>query len=382
MNVLLASSSSGSRGGGEIYLQYLGRALAQRGHDVTLWCSSHSRMDELAATFREFGRVVRAPYRNTYAYRTRLLRPALSPILPRRIAGQWAEIEPDIIHVNKQNLEDGLDLIRAATHVQTPALATIHITQSGSFLNAQFAGLRDVLSRWVLKRFEGPYVAVQERRREELSAFLDGGHDVRAVNNGVPLPDQDSFSGDSLAIRKKYGISKGTLLVVGVGRLEPQKRPHRFLEVAEKIYAKVPNARFLWVGDGPMRAGWEESVEKNDLADIVQCVGWQEDVNPFLAAADAFLHVAEFEGLPLALIEAMAAELPCMIPQSLLDDFEVLGDQHVLVVDDEESLPKALREPSGMEAVAQRGRRLVEEKLSVEHMAQQYETLYREARQE
>src|SRR5205809_5773405 len=71
MRILLASSSSGSRGGGELYLLYLGRALAARGHDVILWASSHSRMNELAASFAAFGKVQRSDYVNTYDRRLR-----------------------------------------------------------------------------------------------------------------------------------------------------------------------------------------------------------------------------------------------------------------------------------------------------------------------
>ena len=66
MKILFASSSSGSRGGGEKYLVYLGRALAERGHEVIGWMSGHARMDEVAAEFAAFGRMVRSNYRNTY----------------------------------------------------------------------------------------------------------------------------------------------------------------------------------------------------------------------------------------------------------------------------------------------------------------------------
>ncbi|HYR57886.1 MAG TPA: hypothetical protein VEO95_04630, partial [Chthoniobacteraceae bacterium] len=73
MKILLASTSSGSRGGGEICLLYLGRALRARGHAVTLWAARHPRMDELAERFAAFGEVVRADYTNTYDRRGRSL---------------------------------------------------------------------------------------------------------------------------------------------------------------------------------------------------------------------------------------------------------------------------------------------------------------------
>src|SRR6185437_6538073 len=110
MRILLVSSGSGSRGGGEIFLNYLGGALAARGHSVISWMPAHARMNELASQCAEFSQVVRAEFRNTYDYRSRSLATLVNSRSSDSIARQWAELNPDIIHVNKQNLEDGLDL--------------------------------------------------------------------------------------------------------------------------------------------------------------------------------------------------------------------------------------------------------------------------------
>ena len=66
MRILLVSSSSGSKGGGEIYLLRLGTAIRQLGHEVALWTSEHSRMDELSRHFEKIGTVFRSTYSNTY----------------------------------------------------------------------------------------------------------------------------------------------------------------------------------------------------------------------------------------------------------------------------------------------------------------------------
>src|SRR5882762_5112973 len=136
MKVLLASSSSGSRGGGEIFLKYLGQGLAQRGHEIIFWCADHPRMDELAASLAGIGKVVRAPYRNFYDHRTRILATAFNRNTSRRIAALWQALHPNVVHVNKQNLEDGLDLLCAANLLPIKTLCTIHITQSAKFLGA------------------------------------------------------------------------------------------------------------------------------------------------------------------------------------------------------------------------------------------------------
>src|SRR4051812_42093326 len=114
MKILLASSSSGSRGGGEIFLKYLGQGLAARGHELIFWCAQHPRMDELADGLASIGEVVRAPYRNFYDYKTRILATCLNNGTSRKLAAEWLHLRPDVVHVNKQNLEDGLDMLRAA----------------------------------------------------------------------------------------------------------------------------------------------------------------------------------------------------------------------------------------------------------------------------
>src|SRR5277367_1347424 len=95
IKILLVSSSSGSRGGGELYLLYLGRALAQRGHKVTLWASTHPRMDELSNSFSCFGDVSRSTYQNTYDHPGRSLATRFNFAKSSAIAQEWRALRPD-----------------------------------------------------------------------------------------------------------------------------------------------------------------------------------------------------------------------------------------------------------------------------------------------
>ena len=89
MKILLVSSGSGSRGGGEIFLLYLGRALAARDHSIMTWMPTHRRMDELASQCAEFSEVIRADYVNTYDHRSRSLATLFNAKQSRAIARQW-----------------------------------------------------------------------------------------------------------------------------------------------------------------------------------------------------------------------------------------------------------------------------------------------------
>jgi glycosyltransferase involved in cell wall biosynthesis len=244
----------------------------------------------------------------------------------------------------------------------------VHLTQSAVYLRAAGARLRDFVSRSALAAYPGVLVAVAESRADDLAAFLGSRARVHCIPNGVPLPD--------LALQPSRAKE---LLVVGVGRLVPQKRPFVFLDAAEEIHAALPDARFRWVGDGSLAAEWDLAVAERGLGGAVTRTGWQSDVQPHLLAADVFLHTAEYEGLPLAILEAMAAGLPCLVTENLRGDLPFLDEGNSLGIGDDGAWLAQLQD---FALLAERGaaaRRLVEERFSFEKMAESYERLYRAA---
>ena len=378
MKILLVSSGSGSRGGGEIFLNYLGGALAARGHSVITWMPAHARMNELASQCARFSRVVRTDFRNTYDYRSRPLATLLNSRTSNSIARQWAELQPDIVHINKQNLEDGLDLLRAARVSGRPSICTIHLTQTARYLRARGALLRDVVSWWELRKFEGDFVAVQDIRRNELSSFLGSRARTKTIFNGVPQVDLRQKHALRSSMRAQLNIADNQLLVVGLGRLVPQKRPFVFLETAKKLYEQYPHARFAWVGDGELSAEWQAAIARNGLSGAVLWTGWKSDVRPYLAAADLLLHTAEYEGLPFALIEAMSMGVPCAISRSVASELPFLNSRNAIFYDDPGRLEHAICHPQALREVGEAGLALVGERFSDHAMAASYERLYTE----
>jgi glycosyltransferase involved in cell wall biosynthesis len=376
MKILLASSSSGSRGGGELYLIYLGRALAQRGHEVVLWASSHPRMDELAASFSAIGRVLRSPYRNTYDRLARSLASRFDIWTAKRIAAEWRREGAEVIHLNKQNLEDGLDLLRAARLSGVAGICTIHLTQSAQYLRAKGAAIRDWLARRALAEYPGAYVTVLENRRRDLAEFLGSSSRVHVIPNGVPLFDLAGRPAQRAAKRAELGLGENEILFVAVGRMVPQKRPIHFLETAVQIRAALPEARFLWIGDGALAEDWDQWVAARNLGEAIRRLPWQRDVPPFLFAADVFLHVAEFEGLPLAILEALSAGLPCTVAPHLLAEMPFLTPEISIPLADGAGCPEIFRSRERLETMGRAARRLAEAEFSFEVMAARCEALY------
>jgi glycosyltransferase involved in cell wall biosynthesis len=378
MKILLVSSSSGSRGGGELYLLYLGRALAQRGHEIVLWASSHPRMDELAKSFSAFGNVIRAEYSNTYDQRGRSIASYFNTGAARRISEAWRKAGFDFLHLNKQNLEDGLDLLQAAGLSCMPSLCTIHLTQSARYLRAKLALPRDFFSRRALLRYPGLLVTVLENRQRDLADFLGDSPRIRMIPNGVPLADLTRRDAVRVSKRAELGVEPSELLFIAVGRMVPQKRPMLFLEKAGHILKEKPEARFLWVGDGGMTAEWDAYVAANGLGHSVRRLPWHNDVPSLLLAADVFLHVAEFEGLPLAILEAMSAALPCAITTNLLGEMPFMNAGNCIAIGADDAWIRQLADRENLRALGRSARHLAEERFSFEKMAESYEALYRE----
>jgi glycosyltransferase involved in cell wall biosynthesis len=336
-------------------------------------------MDELADRCAGFAHIFRAEYCNTYNHPTRSLATCFNWSVSRRVAREWKALRPDVIHLNKQNLEDGLDLVRGAT---IRGICTIHLTQTACYLNARAAWLRDRIARWELGKFKGFLVPVQERRSAMLSQFLAGHVRTRTVFNGVPAVDVPALKPLREAKRKELGLAAGEFLVLGLGRLVKQKRPFDFLRIAKELHSRWPARKFIWVGDGNLVRSWEGAVAQAGLEDVISCTGWRADVFPYLLAGDLLLHVSEFEGFPLAVIESMAAGLPCVVTRELSAEIPIFKEDNVLFADDIDDLVKKVRDPRALSRIGESGRRLFNEKLSVNTMAESYEQLYLDALRE
>jgi glycosyltransferase involved in cell wall biosynthesis len=381
MRVLLVSSSSGSQGGGELFLISLAQCLRELGHQPILWAANHSRMDMLCERFRPFGEVYRRNYRNTYDRRFRTAGAALDLVTAWRTAFDWRGLKPDVIHLNKQNLEDALDLVWAARFAGIPAVASIHVTQDARYLRARFSGLRDALTRSILRMFPGNLVAVGQSRLRDLQAFLKRKDSVAMVENGVPIPTEEALQKLRAAVRKRLGIRPDQLFGLGVGRLVEQKRPLLFLDIAEKILTREPSALFCWVGDGSLRADLDRIIAEKGLQDRITLAGWCKNVLEFYAAADFFLHTAEFEGLPLALLEALAAGLPVVVTPNLVQDLDFLDKHNSLsAVLEKTDWIDSLLDPADRAKRAKRARALATDRFSIQRMTSEYLALYESAR--
>lgn len=144
----------------------------------------------------------------------------------------------------------------------------------------------------------------------EAGKWMFGTDDFRVLNNAI---DAERYRFDPKVrqeVRSELGIPADALVAGHVGRFMAPKN-HGFLL---RIFAELPDhARLLLVGDGELRAENEQLAEVLGIRDQVIFAGLRSDVDRMLQAMDVFVFPSLYEGLPLSIIEAQAAGLPCLI---------------------------------------------------------------------
>jgi glycosyltransferase involved in cell wall biosynthesis len=202
------------------------------------------------------------------------------------------------------------------------------------------------------------------------------------IPNGVEVARYEG-SGDRETTRQAVGIPSDALIFICVAKLYEQKGHAVLIEAFETLSRSVASAHLALVGDGPLAAELREQVRDAGLVERVHLLGERRDVPRLLAASDVFVLPSLWEGLPVALLEAMAARLP-VVASRVSGTEEVLhaSGEYGLLVDpaDVEGLGEAmmtLATDAQMRArLGSAARQRVESAYSVEAQAQAHIVLY------
>jgi len=170
-----------------------------------------------------------------------------------------------------------------------------------------------------------------------------------------------------------------------VGRLWRQKNPECLVRAAIELHQRgCRNFRVILVGDGDLRGSLEVLIDQNGVGGIVRLLGWREDVPRLLGALDIFVLPSRWEGMPLAIIEAMAAGLPVVasdIPGNRdlvsegIDGILFCADDHVGLAD---RLHELITDPSRAMAMGSAAQSKAIREYSLERRTLRIDALYRQ----
>ena len=269
----------------------------------------------------------------------------------------------------------------AARRAHVPAIATVHNT----YARRKFH--RELLNR-VLAWMSAKVIAVSEDVRRDLMRYdrIPAGK-IAVVPNGIDVRRIETALTREEA-RARLGLGAEAIALGCVARLEEQKG-HRFLLEALRLLndPRHGTARFraLLVGDGRLRAELEERADALGVAQWTSFLGTRHDIPEILKALDLCVMPSLWEGLSVAMLEAMAAGLPLVI-SDVSGVSQVVGDnQYGLKVPagDAQALARAIGElaadPGRRRALGAAARERVVARFSSQAMLAELSRLYEEA---
>lgn len=338
-----------------------------RARDVSVWIGC---LDELG-TFGE------ALAREGVPCRVFGRRPGTDLRLPGHIAAWARQTDIDLLHAHQYS--PYFYGVLATFLYRRPILFTEH----GRFHPDLPSTKRRIFNRTVGKRVDH-ITAVSSGVRDSL-VRVEGFAPARieVLHNGLNPESVAASREERRHIRGDLGIPMEAPVVGTVARLNPIKNQRLLIDAFGDVVGDFPDAHLVIVGDGEAFAALSAQAAERGLRHAVHLVGGRDDVPAWLAAMDVFALSSLSEGMPMTILEAMAAGVPVVTT-------DVGGIREVLAPDEEGlfvpsgdraafagSLKRLLDDPALRTRLAGRARARMERQFSLDAIGGRYLDIYR-----
>ena len=205
---------------------------------------------------------------------------------------------------------------------------------------------------------------------------------VETLLHGVDPDDAPRGPEERAAARASLGLGGSTPVVGTVANFTAKKDHAGLLAAIDQVREEIPDVVLLLIGSGPLEADLRRQVTDRGLQDTVRFLGSRDDVATLLPGLDVFVLGSRYEGLPISLLEAMAAEVACVvtevggIPEAVTDGIEGRlvppGDPQLLAA----AIRDVLVDPVGRRSMAAAGLTRVQADFSIDRAVRRTEELY------
>lgn len=209
-------------------------------------------------------------------------------------------VEKDIAVIHSHGYKSNIYAFLASRGLSRRLVATCH-NWLGSDRKMRLYAAMD---RFLLRSFDA-IVAVSEQVKSKIVNSGVPPHRVRMISNGISV-DAVLAVGPVGRIRSALAIPDDAKVIGTVGRISEEKGHEYLLRAAEGIVKKYPATVFLIIGDGPLR----DDLQRRFGSPSIIFTGMRRDIPDLLSIMDLFVLPSLTEGLPMALLEAMAASVP------------------------------------------------------------------------
>jgi len=283
---------------------------------------------------------------------------------------------PDLIHAHNLffRTTELAAMLRMVCH--TPLITTLHLGKTeggGKLLNTMIRAYELTIGRFIVRRSDH-IITVSNAVAEHARRM--GGHStpITVIPNGV----------DTSIFYPRTDRSEVGPIVLFVARFVSNKGPEVLIRAVPLVLARHPQAQFILVGDGPLRIRLEEQAHRLGIGHAVQFLGIRHDVPELMRQAAIFVRPSTLEGMPLTVLEAMAAALPVVAtpvggtPELIKDEvhgYLIPVGNHVALAN---AVIRLLDDRSLAAEMGRRGRELVEVSYTWDAVAEQTEQVYAE----
>lgn len=273
----------------------------RRRYDVLLICGTGGYLDAEAKKIKNLKTYFLPELKHP-------LRPWWDLLAYFKIASILRDEKVDIVHTHSSKA--GILGRWAAYKAGVPHI--VHTVHGWGFFTGQF-----FLTRWIYQTLERWTASVTERliavsadnQREGLEAGIGKPEQYRVIHSGI-LPKRYVLSPTAGRKARRALNPQNRPSVLVLSNFKSQKSPLDVVEAAAILAMKMPEALFLWAGDGPLRAKVEKAIGLRGLKENFNLLGWRQDIAELLAAADVLFLASLHEGLPRVVLQAMAAGKP------------------------------------------------------------------------
>ncbi|MDG1277533.1 MAG: glycosyltransferase family 4 protein [Algoriphagus sp.] len=336
--------------------------------------------------------------------------PTIQPFLLMRLIKEIKGISPDVVLLNgSRTLKYGA----AAKQFLPKKIRWVsRIIDNAEFWNS------GKFTHWYYKNLIIPQVdatiGVSKASLNSMISHYDFKKPSQVIHRAFD-PEKFKNAPNKEAARRDLGLEEEDEVLLFLGNLTAQKRPDRFIEVVQKLSQTRPNLKALIVGDGPLRAELERhaaTIKSQEVTDETSATrlsdaghptpdichqtsdighptsnilfaGYQQDVSPYLAAADLLILNSDTEGLPGVVLEAGFFGVPTVatevggIRECLID-----GESGILIPDRSiegfvSAIDKLLSNPAELQAMGGKSRELVLKNFRMEEVAEKYMSFFR-----
>jgi L-malate glycosyltransferase len=223
----------------------------------------------------------------------------------RRLSRMCRQMRVDLVHAH-QYTPFAYAVAAGVCGRRPPVLFSEH----GRFFPDSPSRKRKIFNRLMYRSCDR-FVAVGNSVRQ---ALIDNeglpSNRIEVIYNGVNVLSAKSGTAARMAIRAELGASNGDIVVLNVARLDPIKDHQTAVRAIGIASRRNPAIRMFIAGDGPERAAIEQAVREQHLENRVKLLGMRHDIGDLLCAADVFLLTSVSEGVPVTVLESMAAGIP------------------------------------------------------------------------